>query len=211
MYAISLLFYNDPWNATASKICSDRPAQPHASAWIRNNILQTGKYSFQLEGTIKFFEAITVWLVIHSERHSVHSLDNWSSTGQWRMAFRMLILALAPLLAFYPYDRFCHIRLKQYAGFPQLKPSLPWGHLKALHEFIARGKTDRHIGEFLSIPRCKWTCTDIYRHCVPRDQKTSRQCAPIHFGPSARPIRAVRGREPRSGRTDLEKHQELSV
>jgi len=62
------------------------------------------------------------------------------------MVFRTLILALVPLLAFYLYERICHLRLKQYVGFPQLKPSLLWGHLKALHEFIVHGKTDRHIG-----------------------------------------------------------------
>lgn len=63
------------------------------------------------------------------------------------MAFRMLILALIPLVAFYLYERFYYFRLKQYAGWPQLKPLLLWGHLKALHEFIIRGKTDRHIGK----------------------------------------------------------------
>ena len=66
----------------------------------------------------------------------------------------MIIVALIPLLAFYLYERFCHLRLRQYAGFPQLKPSLLWGHLKGLHEFIVRGKTDRQIGEFLSMHGC---------------------------------------------------------
>ena len=62
------------------------------------------------------------------------------------MFAKLLIVAL-PLLAAYLVTTIWHRRLKQYAHFPQLKPSLIWGHMKALHEFRQRGPPDRHVGK----------------------------------------------------------------
>lgn len=62
------------------------------------------------------------------------------------MLFRMFLLALIPVLAIYLYERVCHLRFRQNAAWPQLKPSLLWGHMKALHEFIVHGEPKRHIG-----------------------------------------------------------------
>ena len=58
----------------------------------------------------------------------------------------MLLLALLPLLVFYLYERIRHLRFRQHAVWPQLKPSLLWGHMKALHEFMIHGEPKRHIG-----------------------------------------------------------------
>ena len=58
-----------------------------------------------------------------------------------------LFLAALPLLAAYLFAKFRDMRFKQYANYPQVKPSLVWGHMKALHEFTLRGKLDRHFGE----------------------------------------------------------------
>ncbi|KAK3938018.1 putative sterigmatocystin biosynthesis P450 monooxygenase stcS [Diplogelasinospora grovesii] len=57
-----------------------------------------------------------------------------------------LLLAALPLLAAYLFHRLRYIRFRQYARFRQAKSSLIWGHMKVLHEFILRGKPDRHIG-----------------------------------------------------------------
>lgn len=62
------------------------------------------------------------------------------------MLYRMLLLALIPVLAIYLYERIRHLRFRQNAAWPQLKPSLLWGHMKALHEFIVHGEPKRHIG-----------------------------------------------------------------
>ena len=66
------------------------------------------------------------------------------------MLFRMLLLALIPVLALYLYERIRHLRSRQHAAWPQPKSSLLWGHMKALHEFIVHGEPKRHIGIFLS-------------------------------------------------------------
>ena len=62
------------------------------------------------------------------------------------MLFRMLLLALIPVLAFYLYERIRHLRFRQHAAWPQPETSLLWGHMKALHEFIVHGEPKRHIG-----------------------------------------------------------------
>ncbi|KAI9039120.1 cytochrome P450 [Aspergillus affinis] len=58
----------------------------------------------------------------------------------------IVVWGLLPGLAWLLYTRLVYHRKKQFAAFPQLPPSLVWGHLKALHEFVLRGKRDRHIG-----------------------------------------------------------------
>ena len=57
-----------------------------------------------------------------------------------------LILLALPLLATYLFAALWHRRFKQFANFPQLKPSLAWGHLKALHEYMQRGAPNLHHG-----------------------------------------------------------------
>jgi len=60
-----------------------------------------------------------------------------------------LLFAAVPLLLLYLFQDLRYRRFKQYAGIPQPKSSLIWGHMKALHEVIQRGAPDRHPGEEL--------------------------------------------------------------
>ncbi|KAK3377436.1 cytochrome P450 [Podospora didyma] len=60
-----------------------------------------------------------------------------------------LFLAALPLLFAYLFAKVRYSRFKQYASFPQLKPSLVWGHMKAINDFTVRGKLDRHIDDIL--------------------------------------------------------------
>lgn len=59
----------------------------------------------------------------------------------------VLFLLLIPLLAVYIYTKLKYVRFKQYSEFPQLKPSLVWGHMRALYEVMKRGPLDRHFGQ----------------------------------------------------------------
>ncbi|PYH92124.1 cytochrome P450 [Aspergillus ellipticus CBS 707.79] len=61
------------------------------------------------------------------------------------MFAHLILLSLIPFLLFYLLDRSRHFRYRQYAAWPQLPPSLVWGRMKALHEFISRGEGTRHI------------------------------------------------------------------
>lgn len=57
----------------------------------------------------------------------------------------LLFLAAIPLLAYATYQAVYYRRFKQYEAWPQLKPSLFWGHLKVVHEFISKGEPKRDI------------------------------------------------------------------
>lgn len=59
----------------------------------------------------------------------------------------VLYLLLVPLLAVYLYSKLRYMRLSQYREFPQLEPSLVWGHMKALYAAMKRGPLDRHFGQ----------------------------------------------------------------
>ncbi|PYH46164.1 cytochrome P450 [Aspergillus saccharolyticus JOP 1030-1] len=61
------------------------------------------------------------------------------------MSVPTLLLALLPLLAIYLWQRLRYLRFNQHASWPQLPPSLLWGHMKALNEFVKRGEPRRHI------------------------------------------------------------------
>ncbi|RAH60890.1 cytochrome P450 monooxygenase [Aspergillus piperis CBS 112811] len=61
------------------------------------------------------------------------------------MFVQSILLILLPLGVSYFISRIRYSRFKKYADWPQLPPSLIWGHMKALHEFIARGEERRHI------------------------------------------------------------------
>ncbi|GKZ18947.1 hypothetical protein AbraIFM66951_001907 [Aspergillus brasiliensis] len=61
------------------------------------------------------------------------------------MFAQTILLILLPLAISYIVNRVRDSRLKKYADWPQLPPSVIWGHLKAVHEFIARGEEKRHI------------------------------------------------------------------
>ncbi|KAL3461935.1 cytochrome P450 [Aspergillus heterothallicus] len=57
-----------------------------------------------------------------------------------------------PLLTVYLFERTRYFRLKQYASFPQLPPSLIWGHMKTLDTVMGEGDRRRHIDQvFLEI------------------------------------------------------------
>ncbi|RAL11559.1 cytochrome P450 [Aspergillus homomorphus CBS 101889] len=56
-----------------------------------------------------------------------------------------LILALLPLVFLYLWRRLRYLRFEQYASWPQLPPSLVWGHMKALNDFVNRGERRRHV------------------------------------------------------------------
>ncbi|KAL2175877.1 cytochrome P450 [Thermothelomyces heterothallicus CBS 202.75] len=55
------------------------------------------------------------------------------------MVANLVLLAL-PLLATYLAATLWHRRFRQWANFPQLKPSLLWGHLQVIHEYTLRAK-----------------------------------------------------------------------
>ncbi|KAH6623878.1 cytochrome P450 [Chaetomium tenue] len=59
------------------------------------------------------------------------------------MITNILLLAL-PLVVAYLAATVWHRRFKQFANFPQLKPSLLWGHLKLIHEYTLKGPPDVH-------------------------------------------------------------------
>ncbi|RAH63904.1 cytochrome P450 [Aspergillus aculeatinus CBS 121060] len=56
-----------------------------------------------------------------------------------------IFLALLPLLAIYLWQWLRYLRFHQHASWPQLPPSLVWGHMKALNEFVSRGERRRHV------------------------------------------------------------------
>ncbi|KAM7200384.1 putative sterigmatocystin biosynthesis P450 monooxygenase stcS [Naviculisporaceae sp. PSN 640] len=51
------------------------------------------------------------------------------------MLARILLVAI-PLAAIYIYNRLRAYRFKKYAHLPQIKPSLIWGHLQVLHQYM---------------------------------------------------------------------------
>lgn len=57
------------------------------------------------------------------------------------------IIAALPLLAIWLLNKLDYYRTKQFAAWPQPKPSRVWGHMKYLNDFIARGEPNRHIGK----------------------------------------------------------------
>lgn len=62
------------------------------------------------------------------------------------MLLSIIVLAALPALAVYLYQRLHYHRFVQYASWPQMQPSLLWGHLKKMNEFIERGVRQRHVG-----------------------------------------------------------------
>jgi hypothetical protein len=65
-----------------------------------------------------------------------------------KMAFSLslALVAVAPALLVYLYSRLRYFRLIQYRHLPQFEPSLLWGHLKIINDFLQRGDPSRHIG-----------------------------------------------------------------
>ncbi|KAK4120994.1 cytochrome P450 [Parathielavia appendiculata] len=55
-----------------------------------------------------------------------------------------LVLLALPLVATYLLTTLWHRRFRQFANFPQLKPSFLWGHLKVIHEYTLRGPPRIH-------------------------------------------------------------------
>lgn len=78
--------------------------------------------------------------------HSTWSWPKNLNNAPTKMVNGILILALSPILGYYLYKKLYHLRFKQLSDIPQLEPSLIWGHLKALNEFIISGEAQRHIG-----------------------------------------------------------------
>jgi leucyl-tRNA synthetase len=62
------------------------------------------------------------------------------------MLLSIIVLAVLPVLAVYLYQKLHYHRFVQYASWPQMQPSLLWGHLKKMNEFIERGVRQRHVG-----------------------------------------------------------------
>lgn len=62
-----------------------------------------------------------------------------------RMLAQIALLSL-PFLLIYLAQKVYYLRKKQFSAWPQFPPSLTWGHLKGLQEFINQGEKDRHIG-----------------------------------------------------------------
>ncbi|KAL3484138.1 cytochrome P450 [Aspergillus germanicus] len=68
------------------------------------------------------------------------------------MLLWIILLTGIPFLTLYLFDRTRYLRLRHYAQFPQLPPSLIWGHMKALDEVMGQGDRRRHIDQvFLEI------------------------------------------------------------
>ncbi|KAK4195034.1 hypothetical protein QBC40DRAFT_289729 [Triangularia verruculosa] len=78
------------------------------------------------------------------------------------MAGHLVLWALLPILV-YLLAAAWHRRFKQYAHFPQLKPSFIWGHMKTVHEYTVKngGQPDLHIGQWLPFPMFGFTDTEI--------------------------------------------------
>ncbi|KAL2019162.1 hypothetical protein VTK56DRAFT_10034 [Thermocarpiscus australiensis] len=65
------------------------------------------------------------------------------------MIANVILLAL-PLVAAYLFTTLWHQRFKKFANFPQLKPSLIWGHMQLLHELMKRSPPGCHIDPVLA-------------------------------------------------------------
>lgn len=65
-----------------------------------------------------------------------------------------LIATIVPILLFYLWKKATYYRTKQYAGFPQLPPSLLWGHLSTLDKLLKTNRPNIHIGRVRHI--CSW-------------------------------------------------------
>jgi hypothetical protein len=65
------------------------------------------------------------------------------------MVANLVLLAL-PLVAAYLFTAIWHRRFKQFANFPQFKPSFFWGHLQTIHEFTLKGPPEGHHGMCLA-------------------------------------------------------------
>lgn len=55
------------------------------------------------------------------------------------------VIATLQPLAFWLLNKLDYYRIKQFAAWPQPKPSRIWGHMKDLNAFISRGEPNRHI------------------------------------------------------------------
>ena len=60
-----------------------------------------------------------------------------------------LVATIVPILLFYLWKKVTYYRTKQYAGFPQLPPSLLWGHLSTLGKLV-KTICDHDIAEQIS-------------------------------------------------------------
>jgi hypothetical protein len=60
-----------------------------------------------------------------------------------------LVLLALPLVITYLAATIWHSRFKQFANFPQLKPSLLWGHLRTIHEYTLKGRPQLHHGRLV--------------------------------------------------------------
>lgn len=61
-------------------------------------------------------------------------------------SFIIALLAL-PAFMFYLFSAIHYRRLKQFAHFPQMKPSFVWGHMKLLNEYQRkRGEAGSQMG-----------------------------------------------------------------
>jgi hypothetical protein len=72
--------------------------------------------------------------------HSLAKLD-----GPNAMIGNLVLLAL-PLVATYLVVTIWHRRFRQFANFPQPKPSFLWGNLQTVHEYTLRGPPKLHHG-----------------------------------------------------------------
>ncbi|KAK4153663.1 putative sterigmatocystin biosynthesis P450 monooxygenase stcS [Chaetomidium leptoderma] len=55
-----------------------------------------------------------------------------------------LVLLALPLVATYLFATLWHRRFKQFADFPQFKPSLLWGHLQTIHQYTLKAAPKLH-------------------------------------------------------------------
>jgi hypothetical protein len=64
------------------------------------------------------------------------------------MALLRLVLIALPFLAWVAYSYVKRIRFQQFKNIPRLSPSLVWGHMKLINEYMVKQGSEKHIGMF---------------------------------------------------------------
>lgn len=96
------------------------------------------------------------------------------------MAILRFILLAVPFLAWWGYVWLKRARFEQFKSLPRLPPSLIWGHMKALNEYIQAAGAGKHTGKLHSLPVYNRPQHHVltrlfdYRLRIPRGMASSR-------------------------------------
>lgn len=91
-----------------------------------------------------------------------------------------LVATIVPILLFYLWKKVTYYRTKQYAGFPQLPPSLLWGHLSTLGKLVKTNRPNIHIGLVRHIWAWNTKLTVVFRLYPQIHVPWSRQACAIY-------------------------------